>query len=251
MKGPLGLIDADDARFFGAFGSERGCLSRHRRPMFEFGISKTPEGPTPNEACIAMANAKRAPITPLRPKPDKIIAAVAYLIRSAGELGLKITQYDIVKSLFLADKSHLNRYGRPVTFDNYTAMENGPVPSTSYNFLKRDNYCMKHFGIKDFPWKSDLAPQISKQAEVYTLKDQEISFDALSESDIEELNKALQRVKELGFGKVRALTHEDPAYLEAWDEKSTQRSFSMSLSLLFDKPNEEEARNVEFLSKHS
>ena len=112
---------------------------------------------------------KQAPITPLRPKPDKIIAAVAYLIQAASEQGLKITQYDIVKSLFLADKAHLNQYGRPITFDNYNAMENGPVPSTSYNFLKRDNYCMKTFGIKDFPWKSELAPQISKQAEVFTL----------------------------------------------------------------------------------
>jgi antitoxin SocA-like protein len=167
-----------------------------------------------------MATTKRAPITPLRPKPDKIIAAVCYLIQSAEKQGLQITQYDIVKSLFLADKAHLNRYGRPITFDNYTAMENGPVPSTSYNFLKRDNYSMKTFGIKDFPWKSALAPNISKQAEVFTLKAQDVSFDALSESDIEELSGAFVRVKELGFGKIRALTHEDPAYLAAFHEPS-------------------------------
>jgi uncharacterized phage-associated protein len=197
-----------------------------------------------------MTKTKRAPITPLKPKPDKIIACIAYLIDAAGKQGSQITQYDIVKSLFLADKSHLNRYGRPITFDNYTAMENGPVPSAAYNFLKRDNISMKTFRIKDFPWESTPAPQISKQAEIFTLKDDAISFDALSESDIEELNKALLKVKELGFGKVRALTHEDPAYLEAWDEKGAQRSFSMSLSLLFDKPNEEEARNLEFFSKH-
>jgi len=198
-----------------------------------------------------MANKKRALITPLRPKPDKIIASISYLIQTAGEQGLQITQYDIVKSLFLADKAHLNRYGRPITFDNYTAMENGPVPSTSYNFLKRDNYCMKAFRIKDFPWKATPAPHISKQAEVYSLKEKESDLDALSESDIEELHGALMRVKELGFGQVRSLTHTDPAYLEAWDEKSPQRSFSMSLSLLFERPNEEEAKNLEFLSKHS
>jgi len=195
--------------------------------------------------------AKRAPITPLRPKPDKIIASISYLIRTAGEQGLEITQYDIVKSLFLADKAHLNRYGRPITFDNYTAMENGPVPTTSYNFLKRDNYCMQAFRIKDFPWKSTPAPYISKQAEVFSLKEKETDLNALSESDIEELHSALMRVKELGFNQVRSLTHTDPAYLEAWDENSSQRSFSMSLSLLFEKPNEDEARNLEFLSKHS
>ena len=61
----------------------------------------------------------------------------------------------------------------------------------------------------------------------------------------------LVKVKRLGFKQVRKLTHEDPAYKEAWDENGLVRSFSMSLSLLFDKPNEEEARNLEFVSKHS
>ena len=56
---------------------------------------------------------------------------------------MQITQYDIVKSLFLADKAHLNRYGRPITFDNYFAMKDGPVPNLAYNLLKRDNYSLR------------------------------------------------------------------------------------------------------------
>ena len=194
----------------------------------------------------------RAPITPLRPNVDKIVASISYLVRTASASGLQITQYDIVKSLFLADKAHLNKYGRPITFDNYSAMKDGPVPSLSYNFLKRDQFCMKRLGIKDFPWSSEAAPRISENAEVFSPKEGvSTKEDSLSESDIEELQVALLKVEQLGFKQVRKLTHDDPAYLEAWQENADVRSFPMSLSLLFEKANEEEARNIEFLSKHS
>lgn len=199
-----------------------------------------------------MAARTRAPITPLRPNVDKILASISFLVRTANESGFEITQYDIVKSLFLADKAHLNKYGRPITFDNYSAMKDGPVPSLSYNFLKRDQFCMKRLGIKDFPWRSEAAPQISETAEVFSPKDENNTHeDSLSESDTDELQAALSKVKQLGFQQVRKLTHDDPAYLEAWDNDSDVRRFPMSLSLLFEKANEDEAKNIEFLSKHS
>jgi uncharacterized phage-associated protein len=194
--------------------------------------------------------AKRAPITPLRPKADKIIASISYLIQTASDEGLEVTQYDLVKSLFVADRSHLNTYGRPITFDNYAAMKDGPVPSLAYNFLKRDNFSMRKYRVQNLPWKSTPAPHIGEKAEVFTLVEKE-SSEALSESDKEELKAALAKVKKLGFKQVRKLTHEDPAYLEAWDENSPVRSFSMSLSLFYDKPNEEEAKNLAFFSQHT
>ena len=165
---------------------------------------------------------------------------------------MQITQYDIVKSLFLADKAHLNRYGRPITFDNYFAMKDGPVPNLAYNLLKRDNYSLRRLRIKEVPWTSTLAPKISENAKFFSSKEgQDNPEDHLSDSDMEELRNALAKVKRLGFKQVRKLTHDDPAYVDAWDEDGLVRSFSMSLSLLFDKPNEEEARNLEFFSKHS
>src|SRR5437899_12988053 len=39
------------------------------------------------------------------------------------------------KLLFLADKLHLVRYGRPITGDHYWALEHGPVPSTVLNLI--------------------------------------------------------------------------------------------------------------------
>jgi hypothetical protein len=109
---------------------------------------------------------------------------------------------------------------------------------------------MKRLGIKKFPWSSAPAPHISEKAEIFTATGQE-DVAVLSESDIEELRNALTKVKKLGFKQVRQLTHGDPAYLEAWEENGSARSFSMSLTLLFDKPNEEQAKNLAFLSQHS
>jgi uncharacterized phage-associated protein len=40
-----------------------------------------------------------------------------------------ITPFFVAKVFFLAEKWHLNRFGRPIIGDTYVAMQNGPVPS--------------------------------------------------------------------------------------------------------------------------
>jgi uncharacterized phage-associated protein len=47
----------------------------------------------------------------------------------------EITAFFAAKVLFFAEKSHLNRYGRPIVADTFIAMPNGPVPSTIYDFI--------------------------------------------------------------------------------------------------------------------
>ncbi len=47
-----------------------------------------------------------------------------------------ISFHTLLKLLFYADKRHLNRYGRPITGDDYIAMQYGPVASTTYDMLK-------------------------------------------------------------------------------------------------------------------
>ena len=39
--------------------------------------------------------------------------------------------------MFLAEKYHLVRYGRPITGDRYDAMKDGPVPSFTYDLFKK------------------------------------------------------------------------------------------------------------------
>jgi len=185
----------------------------------------------------------------MTPNVERIIAAISYVIDEARERGYRVTQYDISKSLFLADRSHLNKFGRPVTFDNYVAMENGPVPSLSYDFLKEDAGAIRRYRVA-IPWTRTPAPDISPRAYSYEISKTQVITDALSPSDLDELRAAIIVVKSLGFQQVRRLTHDDQAYIEAWDGEAEAKNNHMSLSLMFDVPNEEAAKELAFLSKH-
>jgi uncharacterized phage-associated protein len=70
-----------------------------------------------------------------KPNIAKIKEAVLFLLNNASD---DLDQYKIAKAIFWADVNHLNKFGRPVTYDNYVAMKFGPVPSKTYEFLSRD-----------------------------------------------------------------------------------------------------------------
>jgi len=65
--------------------------------------------------------------------PKPALNALAYLQRRLPGL----TRLEAFKLLYLADRHHLEIYGRPITGDRYAAMEKGPVPSRTYDFVKK------------------------------------------------------------------------------------------------------------------
>src|SRR5262249_13142313 len=65
---------------------------------------------------------------------EKALEAVVYL---ASKGIPDFDKYKVCKLLFLADKYHLVRYGRPITGDRYYAMPYGPAPTTLLTLLSR------------------------------------------------------------------------------------------------------------------
>ena len=190
---------------------------------------------------------KQAPRVHLEPDLSKLLAAVSFLIKEGEREGATVTQYDIVKALFLADRAHLNRYGRPITFDNYVAMKHGPVPTLAYDFLKFNPSMLRRYKIKELPWKFERAEHIGAGC---------IRFfgafgddQALAASDIKTLKQAFATVSGMTFRQVRELTHGDPAYKEAWALSGDAGSNLMSLALLYDLPDFEAAEDVAFASR--
>ena len=184
---------------------------------------------------------------PLSPHIGKVISSICFLISEAERLNFTLTQYDIVKSIFLADRSHLNKWGRPITFDNYFAMEHGPVPNLSYDLLKDNEYAKRRYGLDKLPWvrKALDARRFSFHSEG------SVDVDALlSESDKEALTSALETVKILTFGQIRRLTHEDPAYVEAWREDGGRNAYPMRFELLFEGRDDAEAQ-AETIAEYS
>lgn len=190
---------------------------------------------------------QKAEVVHVKPDINRVVATIAYVIFSAEKLGARFTQYDIVKCIFLADRSHLNEFGRLVSSDKYVAMIHGPVPSTAYDLLKREYVTMKANGLDDLPWKY----QSGAKAKTFEYHSAIIEWtdDYLAPSDKAALESAVSTIKSLSFGQVRKLTHEDPAYIDAWEDSASRKQFPISLGMLFDAPNFERAREISELSK--
>jgi hypothetical protein len=184
----------------------------------------------------------------LKPNRRKILESILFLIAEGERQGNPLTQYQIVKSLFLADTAHLNAYGRPVTFDNYSALQFGPVPVEAYDMLKPAYPWGERFGQQAAPW---TRRQVSETAFQYIQPSRPADERALSKSDAKALIDGLKVVRELGFGGVRDQTHLHPAYVEAWDSRGAARGKAMDYAKLFDEPDTEGADAIAYASAHS
>jgi len=190
---------------------------------------------------------QKAEVVSLTPDLNRVVAAVAYVIHTAENLGSSFTQYDVVKSLFLADRAHLNEYGRLVSSDRYVAMVHGPVPSTAYDLLKRETVTMKVHKLDHLPWKS----RDGRKPKTREFFEADVSWvdDYLAPSDKMAIESAVRAIRSLSFSQVRKLTHDDPAYIDAWEEDNSHRKqFPISLAMLFEVPNFERARELSEMS---
>ena len=66
---------------------------------------------------------------------NKVIEVLTWLANEQPGIGA----FHVSKVLYYADKEHLNLYGRPVVGDTYIRMEFGPVPSKTYDLIKKEN----------------------------------------------------------------------------------------------------------------
>jgi hypothetical protein len=163
------------------------------------------------------------PLPKLRPNYKRILESILFLINEAERRGLYVTEFDIDKSIFVADVRHLNEYGRPVTFDNYVATEHGPVPSATRDILERNFKGQPYFTEAWPPWDRVPFPSDAPRAFKFVRPKRKENLRVLSKSDVGALTDALLVVKSLRFGGVKDYTHKHPAYLHAWVEKGARR----------------------------
>jgi hypothetical protein len=188
---------------------------------------------------------RRSGITPHGPK---VREAVLHVIRQADAGKFRVTQFDILKTIFIADRAHLNRYGRPITFDDYAAMLDGPVPSLAYDVLKEGRAALAEAQITARLW---TVAKAGEKKNHYFGAVREASDEVLSESDFEELNRALALVHQLGYKGTWDLVHDDLAYKVAWAKKPVwSKQADMDYALLFESEDTERAEELKFISAH-
>lgn len=155
---------------------------------------------------------------------DKFLAALHYLaVRRVPELD----KYKVCKLLFLADKYHLVRYGRPIIGDRYCPLPHGPVPSRSLDllneFIKSENEECEDKEVSRMSDVLDLDRKFQYPRFMAKRKMGADEIEALSKSDIEALDHVIKTFGAKGFYELKSLTHSAYAYKRAVEELADMR----------------------------
>lgn len=159
---------------------------------------------------------------------EKTVAAALYIVsKNLPEL----TMAKLFKLLYFSDKDHLVRYGRPITGDKYMAMKDGPVPSNLYDLFKELR------GTPSSEAGALLAKNIKVEVSTYQYPRLkaigEVDPIQLSVTDIASLDRILFDLGKLDFLRLRSLTHDTPAWENAWAQR-TGDSSPMSFEDFFE-----------------
>lgn len=148
----------------------------------------------------------------------KAIEAVLYILNRHPKK--RVDMYNVLKSLFEADKFHLNQHGRPVTGDTYIRMDRGTVPSFVYDAIKRaPDEGMRTERDEPTPFDRDGHDLIARR---------ESDTKHLSKSDIEALEIGMKAYLHLPFGQVEKKNHEE----KCW--KVTARNKPIDFELIIE-----------------
>jgi uncharacterized phage-associated protein len=126
-------------------------------------------------------------------KIKKILNAIIFFASKSPHA--KINRLKLMKLLWLADRIHLNKYGRLILKDNYNALPHGPVPSQTMDFSKHT--IENTFDVMGFTI-------IAKS-----------SFDSkyFSKSDIEIMELVWKKYGSMNKYKLRDYSHKFPEWL--------------------------------------
>jgi len=183
-------------------------------------------------------NKREKPRLIFKPKFDKMIELLLYLAHKRPNAD----QYQTVKFFYLADREHLNRYGRPITYEQYYALPYGPVASNVYNLLRANKTGLDAFGLKS----PDELPFVMEQLDqlIYIKGPKRaVDYDLFSKSDVAVFDEILARYGNRSFKELFDITHQHFAYTHAWDDRGDKKSAPMS----YDDMIEESQRKAAFI----
>lgn len=155
-------------------------------------------------------------------KIKKILNAIIFFASKSPHA--KINRLKLMKLLWLADRIHLNRYGRLILRDDYNALPHGPVPSKTMDFTKLP--IENSFDVNDFII-------IAKR-----------NFDPMffSKSDIEVMEFVWEKYGSMTQFALRDFSHNFPEWLRYEKElnnKYLPNSYSIIIDDFFSAPSEE------------
>lgn len=199
-----------------------------------------------------MGKAEHAPrsLPKLTPSYGRILESILFLVQEAQRHGTYVTERDIERAIFLADVDHLDRYGRPVTFDNYVATEDGPAPGATRDVLRPDFDPGKIYNEPWPLWHRVPSPEDGTDACRLVKPARDANLHMLSRSDVAALSDALPAVKGASSRATLKRIRQHPAYLAAWRGRGRRRTCDIDYTLLLEARDPELAHDIVYLSQH-
>ena len=152
--------------------------------------------------------------------PQRTLAAVAYI---ASKNPPNFDKYRVCKLIFLSDKRHLVRYGRPITGDTYYALDWGPVPSVTLAALSNNHPLANELrGVLEKERASKGKPR-PKNPRFRLRPKKRPWLEFLSKSDLNVLDEIVEEYGSKTFDELYQITHALPAYYKAWARREGNR----------------------------
>ncbi len=155
---------------------------------------------------------------------EKFANAVSYF---ASKSLPELSKLKIVKLLYFADKLHLQRYGRPITGDQYYKIDLGPIPSRSKGIMDHaENRAARLFhldpGVRLL--LSSVELDTSGKHPIYHART-EPDLDVFSDSDIEVLDDVISQYGQMRSWDLVNLTHKESTCTKTEGKKIDFRLF--------------------------
>jgi uncharacterized phage-associated protein len=162
-----------------------------------------------------------------------------FAVRSGNE----INKMKAIKLLYIADRYHLRKYGRPISNDEYFAMEYGPVPSGGKDIAEHSEFlgAIERNYVEEFLKRcSDYDFQSIKA----------VDQDVLSESDKEALGFAWETFNKFDQYQLAEITHTYPEWQKHKNQITGRNSrIRMDYEDFFDDPDIDEYFQMDKASK--
>lgn len=150
----------------------------------------------------------------------RILAPCLYVLNKTG----KLSKHHISKILYFADKFHIAKYGRTLSGQRYVAMQNGPVPSQIYDFIKFVE------GRSDASFLGAYVQYIGDFIgfipSYYVIAKRSADLDFLSVSAIKALDESIAKYGNSSFGTRTDESH-DSAWEDAWKRPGKNKEISL------------------------
>lgn len=165
---------------------------------------------------------------------DKALEAVLFIAQNLNKPSL----HSVSKMFYLADKRHLQEYGRMICGDRYVAMDYGPVPSAIYDMMKVPD----GRASIDVDWDALIKEAFAVLMGRNIAPKREADTYLLAESEIECIMAAIHEHGMKSFGQLSDLTHD-----AAWSAVAENQTIPLD-EIVRTLPNAEEV--LSYLHAH-